>query len=306
MNNKKELQSLIYSLAENAYAKFLEKHIEKYGTLSNCLNICIGEEFGESLNVYVCYRKAEILIKNDVQYREWLVDDKGTRYKTGIVPISLYKNEKVDIHYTIYNFRTKENYKSLSAYYNLRNDSMSDESKIELSSAMYNGQLDKETFNDSLQREVSQSYESFRHIEQPPLHKDRDVNLYEKCLKFIHSDNKESKTMAYALYLSFDSEQTAHANNLVSFLKEHGVAMHHVYNSYAYEILKRMQDSLDIFTLYPLCALRHFDLDSETCKKIVYKGMKSMQRKIARVFYESTISKHRKWPIKTKRLNKFR
>lgn len=299
IKDKHDLKIYISNIVESLFEEHDRRGFRKYHQLNENLNKCINEEFGISLDVEVCYKKAVYQIKNDLRNGYWRIDNNGTHYKTGIVSVSLYKGEMVDIKYVIYNFRTEDNFKIKSVNYDLDSDSDFEISLIKLNSAMYNGQLDVDTFNDSLQHEISHFYDFFRKDCQPPLYKDKDVDFYQKCLQCTYNDDIEIQTIGYALYLSFDSEQIGYANGLDAFLRENGGIdksgingrkrnRNLLYRSEAHKALKMMYDSLELFDKYSSVIPDVFNISSEKCKRIVSKGIQSYTRRIARVVYKNT------------------
>ena len=145
------------------------------------------------------------------------------------------------IHLFVYCFDSIENYNCHKYYLNTNCSADFEKSKIDLRLVTINGEPNEE-FNSFIQHEVN-------HIYQYANGASKNETLYDKIVKVSKnkSSSIEDRYIAFALYLTFTTEQDSFTNQYFAYLKQNKVPFHKIFDYFPEDDGNPYNQFLDVY-----------------------------------------------------------
>jgi len=246
----------------------------------------IKEEHGISQEVENAFMLCQNALIRDFNKQQWKCDSNGTYYKEGNINLQLFGND-IELPYTIYNFINEENALELEDVYDL--NCYFDHTKMSIIVKAYivNGSLDIQSFDDSLQHEISHLFDFSKRGHLPI--QDNYTLIYKRAIELTQNENDTVREIGEAVYASFPSEQIGLVNGLDAQLRRNNNAnspFNVLYNTDAYYYLNTLLKMRDSIANYPIVINRVFNMSVDKMTDFLNSGYESFYRKASRVMWK--------------------
>ena len=217
---------------------------------------------------------------------EWKCDLNGTYYKEGNINLQLFGNN-IELPYTIYNFINEDNALELEYAYDL--NCYFDHTKMSIIVKAYivNGSLDIQSFDDSLQHELSHLFDFSKRGHLPI--QDNYALIYKRAVELTQNEDDTVREIGEAVYASFPSEQIGLVNGLDAQLRRNNNTnspFNVLYNTDAYYYLNKLLKIKDSIADYPIVINRVFNMPVDKMTDFLDSGYESFYRKVSRVMWK--------------------
>lgn len=166
-------------------------------------------------------------------------------FKKGTIEISteglIPSLDKLTIYFHVYLFDNYRDYEKNSITLDTNCSADFENHSIMLRLVMINGLPDR-NFNSSIQHEVN-------HIFQYANGATKNVSLYDKLIEITKdkSSTRKDRVIAYALYLTFPTEQDSFANQYYAYLKQNNIDWDIVYDEFPEDDNNPYNRILDVY-----------------------------------------------------------
>ena len=191
----------------------MNKNLQILNTIKSVIN--------EELGISDIVKEETIKLTNEIIKHLtgtiWVIDDYAIKHKTNNFNFKIFEKD-ILIKFDLINFRTVDNVTKLIENYDITSGYNKHKNILYFTFIMYDGMIDKRTFNDSIQHELTHIYQSLKRGNF--ILSDKNSNLYDKIVELSKINNltKNQKNIVKALYLTFKIEQEAFVNGFYSYL----------------------------------------------------------------------------------------
>ena len=259
----------------------------------------ITEEYGVNRLVSEGQKTISDIVRKQLENEQLKQNKDGVYYKEYNFPTNVFFGVKLNMFFIIYYFENIEDYYNNSDKYayneKTKYNSVDNTYNIIIKSISINGNLKKDSFEDTIQHELEHVFQMYM-SNKNALFKNKD--LYEKIVFYINNDDSIddfSKKVAYALYICFKPEQDAIINGLDASL-EYGYidkVKHDLYKSYAYEMLLNLKETIkeieeidDEFDIKSMNIKVYFNMGKDKVLHLLKQAESAFVRKIGRIVYK--------------------
>lgn len=191
----------------------------------------LNEESSISTKVRFMTKEIRDILLKKLQYSpKYMSKENNILIKKGefkYSPKDLIKIDEIEIKYVAYYFDKVKSYQDFIEY---NSNKLSSETDIEnnviyLRFCIINDKLPNE-FDGIIQHELSHFFQNYNG-------QTKNEELYNRVVKLTKtSDNKIDRNIAYALYLTFNTEIDAFVNQYYAYLKQNNIDIHKVINDF--------------------------------------------------------------------------